>query len=274
MGIFARAGSSRRLALLGPLGDRDERGAQDAVVDAGSPSGTPRRRCWRAGPTRTICIAWWRLRVELLARRIDFATTCARPNAALQRLQRQLDAGLAAFDRLRSASASAFSSASFTGQQVLGEPLDRELVRLGDVGLRDLAGVLGLGLGAQEGVLEARDLGLRRGKLVAGSGVSGAAASVRAAGSMSWVIGGAVRSLLTARTLGSFGRIQPRREIPRTVLGGLARPRPAAAGIERDLSANVFGSAAIASRRRTPRELRAAMPERRSTCRSAGSDGL
>ena len=38
-------------------------------------------------------------------------------------------------------------------QQVLREALDRVLVRLGDVGLRDLADVVGLGLGAQPGVL-------------------------------------------------------------------------------------------------------------------------
>jgi len=64
-------------------------------------------------------------------------------------------------------------------------------VGLGDVGLGDLAGVVRLGLGAQEGVLERRDLGVCLGELVGGAPVdawSGAASSVRAAGSISGFI--------------------------------------------------------------------------------------
>ena len=133
-------------------------------------------------------------------------------------------------ERLVAGVASVCSSASFTGSRSSAKRLDRVLVRLGDVGLGDLADVVGLGLGAEPGVLELGDLGLDarqlRGDVVGdmggvrrvpggyGRGVAGRDDIGRGMGILVLVghrMGpkGAVVAIL--RTLGSFRRIQPRR---------------------------------------------------------------
>ena len=106
----------------------------------------------------TICIAWWRCGSNFSPTGFDFDDL--RPvERRLQRLQREVGAGLQRLDR-DVLGGERLLERVLHRQQVLGELLDGVLVRPRDVGLRLLADVVGLGPGAQERVAQVGDFGL------------------------------------------------------------------------------------------------------------------
>ena len=133
--------SSGAVAVPG-LRHGDHRGPQHAVVRAGSPSGTPARRCWRlrAVDHRHRLMA---VRIELLRRRVDLGD--------LRLVERRASCFSVSSTPALSVSSGALSGGErrferiLDRQQLAGEALDRVLVGSGDVGLRLLADVLDVG---------------------------------------------------------------------------------------------------------------------------------
>ena len=111
------------------------------------------------------------VRIEPLADRIDFGDLRA-AKRSFKRLQRQLGAGLQCFRRDVLGSKRLLERV-LHGQKILGELLDRVLIRLCNVRLRLLARVFGVGARAKPCVAKVRDLrlGLFQQVCKVGSGV-------------------------------------------------------------------------------------------------------